>query len=400
MMVVVISQCAPVPAGTIVMFDGPPPAGWQVLTDFQDRFPLGTTTYGGTLGGTTSHTHTISGTTSSGTTIPNCGGPSWSITPMDPHTHTYSTTTRSANHIPPYRTFIFAKALVDFTYLPQNAVVLSYNAPTRPEWSDITSSMVDRFPMGNTTTPGLTGGTTSHTHTFSGTTSTNTSSSSDIADYGSTYDTPYSQPHSHTFSGTTSSANHIPPYRTVRFWKAISEPARVESCVVIFMFDTLPSCPYFSIDPNFDGRIPMANTTTGLNGGSSTHTHTYSFTTSTYYGPDVWTGGAVSSHLPHGHNHTASGTTSSADHMPPYRTVVFATYCGPLSYDDPIVVEERGVIDWRGKFSFKVYSSTGREMLKGESFGNINLSNLPKGVYIVFLERGGEKRVIRFVKRR
>jgi hypothetical protein len=93
MMIALLTQCPMVPAGTIVMFDGPPPSGWQILTDFQDRFPMGTTTFGGATGGTTSHTHTISGTTSSGTIIPNCGGSGNLITPMDPHTHNYFTTT-------------------------------------------------------------------------------------------------------------------------------------------------------------------------------------------------------------------------------------------------------------------------------------------------------------------
>ncbi len=395
-----ISQCAPVPAGTIVMFDGPPPAGWQVLTDFDGRFPLGTTTYGGTLGGSATHTHTISGTTSSGTTIPNCGGTSYSITPMDPHTHTYSTTTSPADHIPPYRTFIFAKALVDFVALPQNAVVLSYFSPSSPEWTDITSSMLDRFPMGDNTTPGLTGGTTTHSHTYSGTTSTNTSSSSDVFDYGSTYDTPYSNPHSHTFSGTTSTANHIPPYRTVRFWKAVVDGADIDSCKIIFMFDTLPSCPYFSLDPNFNGRIPRANTTTGTNGGATTHTHTYSFTTSTYYGPDVWTGGAVSSHLPHGHSHTGSGTTSAANHLPPYRTVLFATYCGPLSYDEPVLVEEKGVIKWKDEYEYAIYNSTGKLIKRGKANGSVSLKGLRKGAYIITLKNDNEFKVMRFIKRR
>ena len=382
-----------VPAGTIVMFDGPPPAGWQVITDFNDRFPLGTTTYGGSLGGTTSHTHTISGTTSSGSTVPNCGAYSGNyIDPMDPHTHDYNTTTSSADHIPPYRTFIFAKALYNFGYLPQNAVVMSYYAPTRPEWTDITSTMTDRFPRGHNTTPGLTGGTTSHSHTYSGTTTTNTSSSSDIFDYGSTYQTPYSQPHSHTFSGTTSSADHIPPYRTVRFWKATSEPAYVDSCTVIYMYDTLPPCPYINVDANFNGRIPRANTTTGVNGGSSTHSHSYSFTTSTYYGSYVWTEGAATSHLPHGHSHDASGWTSSADHMPPYRTVIFASICGPMSYDDPVKVEEER-FDFGKEGEYIVFNVEGKEVLRGKKD---ELSKLPKGVYIIVYEG----KVKRYIKRR
>ncbi len=383
-----------VPAGTIVMFDGPPPAGWQVLTDFHDRFPLGTTTYGGSTGGTTSHAHTISGTTTSGTTIPNCGGTSYSIDPMDPHTHDYNTTTSSADHIPPYRTFIFAKALFNFGYLPQNAVVISYNPPTRPEWTDITSTMMDRFPRGHNTTPGLTGGTTSHYHTYSGTTTTNTFSWSDVFDVGSTYQTPYSEPHSHTFSGTTSTADHIPPYRTVRFWKANSTPAYIDSCGVIYMYDTLPPCPYITVDANFNGRIPRANTTTGVNGGSSTHSHSYSFTTSTYYGSSVWTDGPVSNHLPHGHSHDASGTTSVENHLPPYRTVIFAFVCGPLSYDDPVAVSEK-VPSFEGEKDYVVYDVMGKEVLRGRG-NKVDLKHLPKGAYLIAVEG----KVIRYIKRR
>jgi len=393
MMVALLTQCPIVPAGTIVMFDGPPPPGWQILTDFQDRFPMGTTTFGGATGGTTSHTHTISGTTSSGSTIPNCGGLTYSITPMDPHTHDYWTTTSSADHIPPYRTFIFAKALYNFSYLPQNAVVMSYYPPTRPEWTDITSTMTDRFPRGHNSTPGLTGGTTSHSHTYSGTTTSNTSGTGDVFDYGSTYDTPYNDMHSHTFSGTTDPADHIPPYRTVRFWKATSTPAYIDSCRVLYMYDTLPPCSYITVDPNFNGRFPRANTTTGVNGGSSTHAHFYSFTTSTYCANYVVTQGAVTYHLPRCHNHTASGTTSSADHTPPYRNVIFALHCGPLSYDEGVEVYERVPLD--ADREYVVYNVYGKEVLRGKG-SSLELSKLPKGVYLVV----SEWKIRRYIKRR
>ncbi len=394
----IISQCAPVPAGTIVMFDSTPPPGWQIITDFAGRFPLGTNTYGGTLGGTSTHTHTISGTTTSGSTIPNCGGISWTIYPMDPHSHTFSATTGPASHVPPYRTFIFAKALSDYNALPRNAVVMSYYAPTRPEWTDITASMVNRFPRGDAT-PGLTGGSATHTHTYAGRVDSNWSYSSDIADHGSTYHTPYRAMHDHAFSGTTGSASNIPPYRTVRFWKANTWPAFIDSCRIIFMFDTLPSCPYFNLLSEFNGRIPRANTTTGTNGGGTSHTHSFSFTTDTYYGPSVWTGGAVSNHLPHGHSHTASGTTSSANHMPPYRTVVFATYCGPFGGGEDLAVDEN-VIFWKGEFEYTVYTLNGKVVDRGKGKDRVRLDNLPAGVYFVIVSRNGVKRTGKIIKRR
>jgi len=368
------------------------------MPDFAGRFPLGTTTYGGTLGGTSTHTHTISGTTTSGSTIPNCGGTSWTIYPMDPHSHTFSVATSSASHIPPYRTFIFAKALSDFNALPRNAVVMSYYAPTRPEWTDITTSMIDRFPRGDAT-PGLTGGSVTHTHTYAGRVDSNWSYSSDIADYGSTYNTPYRAMHDHAFSGTTGSTSNIPPYRTVRFWKASTWPAIVDSCRIILMFDTLPSCPYFNLLSEFNGRIPRANTTTGTNGGSTSHAHSFSFTTDTYYGSSVWTGGAVSNHLPHGHNHSASGTTSSSNHMPPYRTVVFATYCGPTGGGDDLTVNEN-VISWRGEFEYAVYTLNGKVVARGKGKDRVKLEGLPVGVYFVILNRGGVKRTEKIIKRR
>ena len=398
MILVILNQCAPIPAGTIVMFDSTPPPGWQVLTDFTGRFPLGTTTYGGTLGGTSTHTHTISGTTTSGSTIPNCGGVSWSIYPMDPHTHTFSVTTDPSSHIPPYRTFIFAKALSDFNALPRNAVVMSYYAPTRPEWDDITTTMMDRFPRGDPT-PGLIGGAATHTHTYAGRTDSSWSYSSDIADYGSTYHTPYRSLHDHTFSGTTGAASNIPPYRTVRFWRANRWPAFIDSCRIILMFDTLPSCTYFNLLPEFNGRIPRANTSTGSNGGSTSHSHTFSFTTSTYYGPSVWTGGAVSYHLPHGHSHSASGTTSSASHMPPYRTVIFATYCGPFGSGNDLQVSESS-IRWKGTFTYVLYSPDGKVIRRGKAKGSLDVSGLPSGVYIAVLRMGDTFKTVKLVRRR
>ncbi len=396
MVVALLTQCPIVPAGTIVMFDGPPPPGWQILTDFHDRFPMGTTTFGGATGGTTSHTHTISGTTSSGSTEAFiASGSHITYYVMMPHPHNYFTTTNPADHIPPYRTFIFAKALYNFGYLPQNAVVMSYYPPTRPEWTDITSTMTDRFPRGHNTTPGLTGGTTSHSHTYSGTTTTNTSGNALNFAYGISFDVSRNSWHNHTFSGTTSSADHIPPYRTVRFWKATSTPAYIDSCRVLYMYDTLPPCSYINVDSDFNGRFPRANTTTGVNGGSSTHSHSYSFTTSTYcILPSGVSGATVSYvHSAHCHNHTASGWTSSAVHTPPYRTVIFARHCGPLSYDEDLEVYEKVPLD--ADREYVVYNVYGKEVLRGKGSG-LELSKLPKGVYLVV----SEGKIRRYIKRR
>ncbi len=390
MLGILITQCAPVPKGAIFMFDGSPPAGWQVLTDFNGRFPLGDS-IGGILGGDSMHMHTVSGRTD---TVLGWGT-SGTFLGMQGHTHSYNFTTDQQNHLPPYRTFIFAKALMNMEYLPRNAIIISYDSPYSTDFYDLTDSMLGYFPRGNSIA-GYTGGYTKHSHW-------------DISGYTDSMivigDTlPCSAPgisrssrhsfHTHQVFIHLDSAYHIPPYRTVRFWKVVSDSVRIDSCKVIYMFDTLPSCSYLTLDWNFIGLFPRADTATALMGGQRTHTHNYELTTDEVSGDilaDVDLSGTGANCIPEPHNHGfyLSRVSSEASNMPPYRTVIFSVCSGYFK------VSERQL-----KFSpneYKIYNVSGKVIYLGK--GTPTLKNLPRGVYFVVSYGDKGRRVIKRIIR-
>ena len=82
-----------------------PPLGWRRVTELDNRFTMGSTSYG-SQGGVSTHTHTATLTT---------GGPSGTINLYgsggyfadSTHTHSCSTTLSSASNIPPYYSVIY-----------------------------------------------------------------------------------------------------------------------------------------------------------------------------------------------------------------------------------------------------------------------------------------------------
>lgn len=377
------------PKGSIFMFDGPPPAGWQVLTDFNGRFPLGDT-IGGILGGDSMHAHIVSGITD---TVLGWGRPG-TFFGMRGHAHSYNLTTYQEKHLPPYRTFIFAKALIDMDYLPRNAVIISYDSTFPSDFSDLTGSMLGYFPRGSNVA-GNTGGYDKHTHwNMNG----HTNSMIVIGDTtrcltpGIGRSSPHSY-HTHYLSFQFDSAYHIPPYRTVRFWKVVSDSVIIEDpCKVIYMFDTLPSCVSLIIDTSFIGLFPRAYDTTKLTGGQMTHAHNYYLSTSEVDDSIVYVDfpatGANCITQPHDHGYFLRRVSSEASNMPPYRTVIFSVCLGSN-------VSERQL-----KFSsdeYKIYDVSGKVIYAGK--GTPTLKNLPRGVYFVVYYSDERMRVIKRIIR-
>ncbi len=383
MLGILITQCAPVPKGAIFMFDGSPPAGWQVLTDFNGRFPLGDS-IGGILGGDSVHNHILSGTTSVASVWGCIPG---SISPT--HAHSYNISTNPSTHLPPYRTFIFAKAISPMEYLPRNAIIISYNPPYSSEFRDITDSILGRFPRGDLTA-GNVGGSLYHNHSFNG-------SVDGVITYGGGCD--YSPDylfavwplysHTHNCAGFTDASLHLPPYRTVRFWKVVSDSIRIDSCALIYMFDTIPPCAYLNVDTLFIGKFLRADTVTGLNGGSYSHTHSYSVNCSSFEGDPMPSTYGRSEGTPVSHNHRISGVSHDASNIPPYRTVVFSiANCG-------LSVKENKVENYS---AYRVYNVDGKTVHYGK--GKIELKGLPRGVYFIILYDGKKVYSVRkFIKR-
>lgn len=101
-----IPECDCVPSGMIAMFDTDCPSGWTRVTALDNRFVMGSTTYGST-GGSISHTHT-------GQT----GGPSgwehhdqFSMHDIWRYTgdHRHGLSIDAENHLPPYITVLFCR---------------------------------------------------------------------------------------------------------------------------------------------------------------------------------------------------------------------------------------------------------------------------------------------------
>lgn len=103
-----IDDSGPISQGAIMIVDSLPPLGWGRVSAFDNRFPRGAETYGGTGGAAThSHSVTLSTTTASSpwvSRVQNSGN--WG---SGQHSHSCSTTTNSVDHTPPYFNVIFVK---------------------------------------------------------------------------------------------------------------------------------------------------------------------------------------------------------------------------------------------------------------------------------------------------
>ncbi|MEM7827040.1 MAG: hypothetical protein QXQ40_02340, partial [Candidatus Aenigmatarchaeota archaeon] len=85
---------------------------------------------------------------------------------------------------------------------------------------------------------------------------------------------------------------------------------------------------YFS---ELNGRFPRGSNTYGGVGGSETHVHSYSSTTSipSALGTAYYKTSYIFTYPTTNHTHSLTGTTSSASYLPPYMTVIFAKRNAP-----------------------------------------------------------------------
>lgn len=101
-------------AGMVSIVDIIPPLGWEHLSDLDDKFPLGASTYGTTGGGNT-HNHTYSNSAGSGSPSVSvaCSGTGTYVGTVGAHTVSFSTS--YVSNLPPYLNTIFAKRKTSFT---------------------------------------------------------------------------------------------------------------------------------------------------------------------------------------------------------------------------------------------------------------------------------------------
>lgn len=198
-------------------------------------------------------------------------------------------------------------------------------------WNPV-SALTNRFPRGNSVYGG-TGGSANHTHTYSFNTADSPIGSN--SGNGITGTVPVIGTHSHTMSGSVASASILPQYKNVAFCSTSVLPSSILTNYYVFAEESLSG---WSTDATFNSRFPRGVTSGyGTTGGSLTHTHHYSGTTST--ASTVSTLSSTSSVSSAGsHSHSYSGTTSAASNNPPYLELLF------LQPDSAVQLPEKSIV--------------------------------------------------------
>jgi hypothetical protein len=192
--------------------------GWTQFSALDSRFPRGANSYGATGGTSSTHTHGTSITTTDGSVSGYFADVGTSVstgsnTIITNHYHTISSATIGySSGLPPYYTVIYAKA----SSASASKSGLQAMATAQPPlgWSTYSTTYLNRFLMGDTTS-GTTGGTTTHSHTFSGTTTTATVTNTSTVGTSGWVTSSYDSSHTHSFSGTSASVSNLPSYVTV-----------------------------------------------------------------------------------------------------------------------------------------------------------------------------------------
>jgi hypothetical protein len=297
--------------------------GWTQISDLNDRFPRGATSYGGT-GGSSSHSHSGSTNTSSQSAYVSALSIAWgtAYARATSHSHsvTYSTTTDS--HLPPYENMHYCeKSKLD---IPTNHITM-FDASTPTGWTRY-SSLDNRFPRGATSgfggsNVGDTGGSATHSHTISFSVGSASHSTYILVAWSPSVNSVLGTSHTHTITDQSISGDNLPPYLNMVFAKKNSS-GTLSSEKPIYILDTATMPLGWERFTALDDKFPRGASSYGGTGGSSTHNHTGSATT----GNAINTGNvnSGSSQMMPNHTHTLSWSTDSKDTTPPYLDVVFA----------------------------------------------------------------------------
>lgn len=210
-----------IPAGAIGIFDvasSSLPTNWNRYATPDGRYIYGENTPG-TTGGSNTHTHTITGTTggASGAGSRTRGGTAngSSLT----HTHTVSGSSGSVSNEPPYITVLLGQ--LSTAGAPPNGLIAMWTEEVDNGWLDISSNPGDPFSgrfIKASTTYGVTGGGSTHSHAdVTGLTSSGPSATANAFTGGTSGS---SNAHTHQVDVTSfSTDSHLPPYLTAVFGK-------------------------------------------------------------------------------------------------------------------------------------------------------------------------------------
>lgn len=291
------------------------PVGSTRFSTLDNLYPRGNSTYGGSYDG--QHRHLISGTTSThNPTGQILSGSDYYVTWVGSHSHTYSFDSGYNAPTPNYVETIFCSYDSLPNLISTDDIVIFETLPLG--WTRNTT-YDNRF-MKGAISYGTTGG-GPHSHTMSGTTSTKSADGGIVGIY------PYASyiwpapGHSHSINGSTGSSDPLPPYRTQIFASPDTSVSIPPTSIIMTNGSTLP--PYGWIRfTSLDGYFPYGSSSSGTTGGSTTHTHTFSFTTGSS-GSQSGVGSSGTSNHASAHTHTGSGTSGAGSNLPPYLDMVF-----------------------------------------------------------------------------
>jgi hypothetical protein len=329
-------------AGDVILFwnGNTIPTGWTCISclsgdAFYGVFPRASSTYAAATSSDNTHTHAAtfqSATQAAGIYNFNAGA----LLPADSHTHSWADFTTSAgDHQPPFKNLKFIKANNPST-LPNGIIgifdVASSSLPAN--WTYYTPLDGLYLRGENSTT---TGGSLTHNHT-GGSQTSGASNNEAKAGTGNSW-TIAAKNHTHTLpSDTTANATNTPPFVTVVFAQLTATSSIPDGLIAMFDNTSLPT--NWSIVSNaspYLGNFLKGADSSGITGGTSTHTHLNLTITSA--GPSATTSakdyGVITysgSSQEHTHNVTFSFNTKSS--LPTYRDVILGKYTAPV----PIIV--------------------------------------------------------------
>ena len=204
-------------------------------------------------------------------------------------------------------------------------MLLFWDGGTAPTgWSCVSCTGGDpfyqKFIRGNDTYGG-TGGAATHTHTATGSVDSTSDAMPARANGGTGIN---SNAHTHSFTPAIGSASNLPNYRQLEVirYNSPGNPLTIPAGAIAFFDSTVPAGWVQYSSQN--GYYIRGEGTAGSTGGSNTHTHTITGTTS---GPSGGEGARVtnaqqSNVSSNTHTHSVSGTSAAANNEPPYIEVV------------------------------------------------------------------------------
>lgn len=192
--------------------------------------------------------------------------------------------------------------------------------------------MYQRFAFGSTTAGG-TSGTATHTPTALATVNATTTAGVGPNTTTNTINTPIA--HSHTLTPQVSGVSNLPRYRSLRVlqYNSAGEPSSFPTSTIVLFDVASSSLPSgwlrYSAE---DGYYPYMASTSGTIGGSNTHSHTATGTTSAPPETGLRSSGGAGVSAVVAHTHFLSTTTSDVlNNEPPYREMLMARLAAPTT---------------------------------------------------------------------